>query len=427
MIHTSTAFRVSLLLVVGSLGDRALAANLPVIPVPAGYGHYCSVSDNKGNWAFEFGGLEFDPCSDILGRFKQGIIRRAGLWSERGRNNVMVRCGDQKEPVPYRVIGSGAAPINEAYNDNLKACNCIFIIAPTELPIFNHPWAGITKLNPPDLGVLPGETGFNYDVFNQPWDVTSFGQTPNPPGTMAGMVDRHGKSMAHFGSPQECASTTPPQAAGCLLKDSWAHAVEPAYDWSMDEGRPLLAMADGIVRGSRNRNVTGMCGANQFQAEIFIELQVGSGNYAERFVAAYHHMLKLTGNPTNNVQNGAVVHQGDFIARVGNTGCSGNPHLDLSIFRLTNLTGVRSYTFQALPLNANDPPSDAMHNKSGVNGSQGVIDPFGWSAPSEIDPYAWKFIGFSDPSFPNSLIPNLTEPGAYSIKLWKPGQEPPTY
>ncbi|MEO8922969.1 MAG: hypothetical protein ABI330_09135, partial [Caldimonas sp.] len=254
MHHARTSLALALAAAAWSPVSNAQGTNPPIIPVPAGYGHYCSVSDKQGNWAFEFGGLEFDPCSDILGRFKTGVIRRAGLWSERGRNNVMVRCGDQKEPVPYRVIGVGASPINEAYKDNVKGRNCIFIVAPTELPIFNHPWTGITKWNAPDLGVLPGETGFNYDLFNQPWDVSAFGQSTNPPGTQAGMVDRHGNSMAHFGSTQECASLTPPQGSNCLIRDPWAHAVEGAYDWSMDEGRPLVAMADGIVRGSRNRN-----------------------------------------------------------------------------------------------------------------------------------------------------------------------------
>ncbi len=395
----------------------------PPIPVPPGYGHYCSVSDGAGGWAFEFGDVSSDPCGDILSRFKTGIVRRAGLWSMNGDNNVMVRCGTQKETVPYRVRGAGAALVSQAFSDNKNAKNCIFIVSPTALPIFGHPWAPMSPAMPADFGVKAGETGFNYDLFNAPWDVTAFGQSPIPAGSKAGMVDRHGVSQAHFGSAQECLQAG--KGAGCLLVKPGAHAVEGAYDWSMEEGRPLLAVAPGVVRGARNRNVTGMCGKSDFQAEIFIESQVGAGRYAETFVAAYHHMIKLTSNPADNVQAGQIVHRGERIARIGNTGCSSEPHLDLSVLRTSNLTGIGHYAFQALPVNANEPPS--FPNVYGVNGVQGAIDPFGWAAPKEIDPYAWKFINFSDANFPNAQIPGLTEPGAYSINLWIPGQAPPSY
>ena len=400
-----------------------LDAAPPPIPVPPGYGHYCSVSDNAGGWAFEFGDVSSDPCGDILSRFKTGIVRRAGLWSMNGENNVMVRCGTQKETVPYRVRGPGQALITQAFAAHKDAKNCIFIVSPTALPIFGHPWATSNPLLPPDFGVKAGETGFNYDLFQAPWDVTAFGQSPNPAGSKAGMVDRHGVSQAHFGLPLECQQAG--QAPGCLLKKYGAHAVEGSYDWSMEEGRPLLAVADGVVRGSRNRNVTGMCGKNDFQAEIFIESQVGTGRYAETFVAGYHHMIKLTSNPADNVQPGQIVHRGERIARNGNTGCSSEPHLDFSVLRTSNLTGIGRYAFHALPVNANDAPG--FPNVYGVNGVQGAIDPFGWAAPKEIDPYAWRFINFSDSSFPNSQIPGLTEPGAYSINLWIPGHAPPSY
>jgi murein DD-endopeptidase MepM/ murein hydrolase activator NlpD len=404
----------------------------PVTPVPPGYGHYCSVVDgaaadpHAAGWAFEFGGVDADPCRDILSRMPHGVVKRAGLWSENGDNNVMVRCGAQG-PRPYVVRGRGSAIINQAFHDAGSQRNCVFIVSPTALPIFGHPWKAAAAVPGWADYNVSGPTGFNYDVFGQPWNVAEFGQTPSGLGP-AVAVDRHGTEQEHLGSPTECAQHVKP--FGCVIGSPNAHTFEPAYDWSMEEGRPLVAVADGIVRGSRNRNVAAFCGStgeHATQSEIFIETQVGAGVYAERFVAAYHHMEKLTTNRADNVQEGDVVGRGQVIARIGNTGCSGGPHLDFQVLRLTNLTGVHAYDFYALPANPDQPPDPSGIDSKGVNGWQGQIDPFGWAAPRNVDPYAWEYIGWSDPAFPNSQIPGLTEPGAYSIDLWIPGQAPPTY
>lgn len=44
----------------------------------------------------------------------------------------------------------------------------------------------------------------------------------------------------------------------------------------------------------------------------------------------------------------------------------------------------------------------------GNNGGGRTIDPFGWTAPSNIDPWAWR-------AFPD---------GALSVHLWQPGAAP---
>jgi hypothetical protein len=43
------------------------------------------------------------------------------------------------------------------------------------------------------------------------------------------------------------------------------------------------------------------------------------------------------------------------------------------------------------------------------------VNPFGWAAPSNIDPLAWKFIGQSTPDQPKSIV----DAGAFSINLWE--------
>jgi murein DD-endopeptidase MepM/ murein hydrolase activator NlpD len=119
---------------------------------------------------------------------------------------------------------------------------------------------------------------------------------------------------------------------------------------------------------------------------------------------------------------GTYVRQGDPVALAGSTGCSSQPNLEFRVYRLTNLSGGRSYAFQATP----DGPY-------GVNGEQGVIDPFGWNAPKGNDPYAYRFLSTAGPQNmatvdPNgvALPPGIHDVGAFSLNLWLPGAAPPT-
>lgn len=434
----ASAIALGFCLTSGEAAAQQQVAALPasvIIALPAGFSRYCSVANSSGQWAFEF--TQADPCLTALGLVSGGTVRRAGIYSTSGGNNVMARCSGYGTS-PYIVRGSSTSILTAAKSDNNSATGCIFIVAPTALPIFGHPWQAATGQTDPDVGVsLP--SGFNYNIFggivpadaHTHWNVADFGQTQTPTNTsvrFAVQVDRYGMEQGHSADSGECPLGTP----WCIKKSNTGRAFEGAYDWSMNDGRPLVAVAPGVIRRAVMRDVTGMCGTltrNLTQGEIFIESQVDTGWYAEHFVAAYHHMWSVNQPGTSSPwPDGTTVSRGTVISAVGNTGCSSGPHLDLSVIRLTNLTGTYGYTFQALP---------SSTCGYGVNGAQGSMDPFGWAAPTGIDPYAYSFINFSDNSYwPNSNVVTANGdvfdgPGAYSINLWIPGsspnQPPPTY
>jgi murein DD-endopeptidase MepM/ murein hydrolase activator NlpD len=174
----------------------------------------------------------------------------------------------------------------------------------------------------------------------------------------------------------------------------------------MPAGKPITAVADGVVRGVRGRDVSGFdCGPDH-QIEFYIEHQVGMGEYGERFITYYAHM-----SAASYLAPGTRVVRGQVIGAAGNTGCSGGDHLHLSVWRLTNLSGQRAYPFQL---------TDGGH---GVNGIHGSIDPFGWAAPQHVDPFGWMFLGRT---FEDSHVGTVRNPGAFSINLWRPGEAPPS-
>jgi murein DD-endopeptidase MepM/ murein hydrolase activator NlpD len=367
---------------------------VPGIPTPAGYGHYCSVVDGaNGGWAL--GALPSntsDPCGNMVRQVgSYAVVKRAGLWAVKGNNNVMVQCDG--------VLVYGRAYGDAAINWIMAqvpsgAQNCVFNISPVRLPIFGMPFDG----------KITSTSVFDYDYTDKAWDTSQFGM----PGTgQACAVDRTGSEKRTL-SNGTCVNTS---ASGF-------NAFEPAYDWSMAKDAPILAAADGVVRASYARHTAPMCnGSNQL--ELFIETQVGTGRYAEHFVMAYHHMnpspavASWGGKPM--VPDGTTVHKGDVVAYNGTSGCSGGPHLDFMVFRLTNLTGARAYTFQSLDTLYAADGVTVIDGPSGVNGWQGQIDPFGWAAPRGVDPGAYMHIGEGPTSDQPAAIVNG---GAFSINLW---------
>ncbi len=378
------------------LSDPGILPDVSTTPIPPGFGTYCSVTDpTNGGWVLSAVAAG-DPCTNLRSSVgPKAVVARAGLWDTVGSNNVMVRCD---RGVLFFGRGTGASAVNWIFSRVTSANkNCVFIISPTKLPVYSSPFTVAGTLS------ITGGSVFGYHLNQEgiapPWDTGEFGR---PGGLLAMEVDRTGLRTSMLGS-------------NVTISNPYA-VPEAAYDWSVDQDTPLLAVADGVIRASYGRNVPSSCGPEP-QQELFLETQVGTGEYAEHFVAAYHHM-----NPSPNLLDpailanwlkwggpmapkGTVVKKGDVIAYVGDSGCSGGAHLDFMGFRLTNLTGARSYTFAALPMGV-----------AGVNGWQGVFDPFGWAAPGGVDPLAYKFIGLQDNFSPPAGINGM---GTFSINMWE--------
>lgn len=403
--------------------DDTQLATVPGPSIPAGYGNYCSVTYPGGAWAFE-DLTSGDSCADIEKQFgSAGTIQRAGYWSTTNFNNAMVRCDGG---VRYYYLGSTDSALAAAFkavkDAHLK--NCVFTVAPVALPLFGWPYDPTKPVS--GLGV------FTYDHYLQKWNPTEFGKPADPwqtancpnPGQdwcYACAFDRTG---IETGRCESCQATFAPPPASVVQNGNWqcqqhttSNGNEPAYDWTLPAGTKLMAVANGIVRGSQCRIVNSK-GAADCQEELFIESQIGSGPYAEHFVAVYHHMDPnghgyWDGHAWHAIPPiGVQVKAGDTIGIVGNSGTNGGAiHLDFQVVRLTNLTGARSYVFA--PVNGG----------YGFNGWQGIIDPFGWAGAKGVDPGAVKFIGYTDLG---NTPANITDLGAYSINLWGAKVWPPT-
>ncbi|MBX7172331.1 MAG: M23 family metallopeptidase [Pyrinomonadaceae bacterium] len=360
-----------LALIIGS-GLTVWAGDVPITGVPSGYARYCSVA-NFGGWKLELQtqiNFNSDPCATALSSLPFSTIQRAGLWSMFGGNNVLRWC---KESV-QAYQGNGQAPINEALKSSAGLTKCVFVIAPKVLKIFSKPY--LNNVNP----TLTNP--FDYDTYDQ-LSPTEFGQpSGNCPPEAGSMIDRTGKRLCYGNG-------------------------HNAHDWVMPSGTPLYAVAKGIVRVSRWRDVSmfgGYCAQKNPQAEIYVEHQVGDGVYAEKFFTYYAH------GSTLNVQPGQVVEKGQLVGLSGDSGCSTTAHLHFGVNRTTNLSGYYSINFGF---------SDTGY---GITRIEGAIDPFGWVAPQGVDPRAWRFLG----NHPDPYVGTVSNPGAFSIYLWEDGQAPPT-
>ena len=354
-------------------------------PVPPGYARYCSGPGDEWH-----GGA--DPCAYVL---DAGIpVTRAGLYAANGWNRVLLRCqGFNGDPPSF--AGNGAVPIDMAFNmmENQKLHACVYIVAPASLPVFSLPY-GVSpcatrprERRGPDGLSLPG-----LQLRRLPPTMGRRRLRPDPvSGRDSGAcaVDRTGREQCHIGTASECGGD-----AGCMIVPTGSRPTGLTYAWSMPAGKPLLAVANGTVVGSRDRDVSDQgCGATSLQKEIFIQHEiVGAGasaaTYAERFVTGY------LGVGEREVEVGDTVAAGQEIGKAGATGCVMVPSLNFLVLRLTNLTAATAYTFETTDGGA-----------YGFNGIQGVIDPFGWAAPLGTDPWSFRYLGWSDP---NGFAPGVS-------------------
>jgi murein DD-endopeptidase MepM/ murein hydrolase activator NlpD len=356
-LNAALFFASSLLL---STEAQAYITPRVMIPVPAGMSQYCSMTWPGGGWAFAYGSA--DPCADLIAAFGAGTIERAGRYSVSGLNNAMVEC----DSTTYLYEGTGGNPLQWAFDAVTDAAgnalddDCIFTVAPNNLPIFVKPFSGsATNSNPIDLAA----EGLVLDVHD-------FGQAGS---SVATFVDYKGRDKS-----------------GLYIDN------HRGFDWVIPTGRSLYAAAAGTVITARNRNITGCGCAQTTQKEVLVLHSVGrstTDRYREDFVTYYAHLNSY------NVAANQIVQSGQLIGTSGNTGCSSGPHLHFNVTRLTNThTDWRDADYTTSVAGA-CPRED--------NGT-GYIDPYGWQAPSDVDPWAWRKWGW----------------GAYSINLWKTGQAP---
>jgi len=351
--------------------SAALRNDFPAIPAPAGYGHYCSLSYPGGLWAFSTTGPGTDPCGDMLKSSPGGKIERAGLWHTSGPNNVLVRCGGDVRI--YKDDGSKATA--KAFTDAGDKKGCVFTVSAVSLPVFGKPYGTPSPIPEPDVSHT---NGFDYAQFGKQLDPTMFGQSGGP----SSIVDRFGRGHA---SGQD---------------------GHDAHDYPMPKGKPIRAVAEGLVLAARSRDVTSFnCGTTdekKFQTEIYVLHAIGTGEYQERFVSYYAHL------DTMAVVTGANVTRGQQLGTAGTRGCSSTPHLHLGVTRIRNLTGARFLAFAPTP------------DGHGDNGFGSRIDPYGWQAPKHVDPWAWMYLG----DFKDAWL-TYHDPGAFSVNLWLPGFAPP--
>src|SRR6185503_1536086 len=188
-------------------------------------------------------------CEAMLRTSPGGTIERAGLWSERGENNVLVRCeGDLRI---YR--GTGGAILADAYNEAAGKKRCVFTVAPVALPVFDLPYGPSNPGQKDPSADVTLSNGFNFNLCSDEvtFDVNDYGQTPVADHPDAHSVDRLGQQRCRLGTLQECQARTPPEPEGCHVSSG-----HDGLDWPMPEGKPILAVADGIVRDARWRDVS---------------------------------------------------------------------------------------------------------------------------------------------------------------------------
>ena len=349
--------------------DAAGDARPPGVVIDGdGFGRYCSTLYPPTGWALNYSpDLTMDPCQYLRDRFGPGTVERAGLYSKLMENKVVVRCETGGAWLGV-AAGIGEVPFERVFNmarDGLHK-SCVFTAAPAHMPVLGSPFRYSRIFT----------NGSVVDFARPPYEVLTladFGTAGSQPTSR--LVDNHGQDLTVIGNIDDY----------------------DGFDLVMASGTPLAAVADGTVMAARFRPVARACDwrSSETQGELFIKHVIEGGpnstDYDEVLVTYYAHLSMIS------VTEGQKVKRGDPIGQSGNTGCTTEPKLKLSVYRLTNTAGWKLF-----PFTINTDFGFGKDQKSS-NGDQVMIDPGGFQANKGFDPWA-----------------TLAYPmGALSINLWR--------
>ncbi|MEM9455573.1 MAG: hypothetical protein AAGF11_15435 [Myxococcota bacterium] len=390
------------------------------IPEPPGYGHYCSMVWPGGGWAFASDTLGAHPCQYLRDTFGNGTVRKAGLFDASGTNQTVLWCDGQSwGPAIYR--GASTGPLTAAFNAAVGSGepNCVITASPLELPIFD--W------NPGIFGSAGTGVDFAREgaLFMDTGWFGAVGVHDHPAATQvsfrghakSGFIDDHDgwdwgaaegadlysmangyiiRSRDYQTSATACgsamaATVAAREASDCINRDYAPYWPAPCTGWN----DPSLACQNAFMAGNYiDYQNPGWDGSLQGEVYVRHMIQTAQWEYRESFVVGYFHVQRGNTPPV-----WSTVGPGTQIADVGNGGWTSGPHLHMTVVRETNVgtPNIKDRWFSTNPDNCTG-CAGGSHNFHRY-----AVDPYGWSAPLNIDPRGW-----------------MTTDGAMSPDLWAP-------
>ncbi len=341
---------------------------------PSGTAQYCNVHNSDGTWDFEWTGS--DPCATLKSRHPGSTIVRAGLYSTTGENSIAIKCSNGG----VVTTGIGTAPLVDMNSAVGHTANrCVVTVSPRYLRVFQAP---IVKgaWGDPVYGARGYSVGHVFDHLPS--------CQPNDPDCGC-TVDSCAVLTGAYGQPQgDGANTFTHRIDMTGLAIPSAGLASNSYDFILDEGTPLKSLGYGTVVTSRDRDIRGSGGpGTAYQGEVYIRYDVGSNpTYQETFIAYYAHLQK------RDVVDGQTVKPGQLIGYAGTTGSSWSPHVHFGLLRLSNTNGRRTGSAASGHAFGYRVPFFTRESSEGAGTGfneaslPGIVDPFGWRAPTGIDP-----------------------------------------